>query len=85
VNLAVELGVADSFQKRGELRAGLETVANEVAAVDERGWIEALGRPGESFAAERDGRVFRAGDGCTEGDELGGAFVREEALELRPT
>ncbi len=52
VNFAVELGVADLFEQVGELRAGCEAVADEVGTVDERRRIEALGGPGESFAAE---------------------------------
>ena len=62
MDFAVELGVADLFEQRGEMRAGREAVSNQVGAVDQRQRIEPLGGPGQALAAEREGRIVGAGD-----------------------
>ena len=64
--------------------AGPEAVVDQVAAVEERGRVESLGRPGEPLAAEGERGIGGAGDRFVQRDEFERAVVNENALQLRP-
>ena len=75
-DFAVELGVADLFEQRGELRAGREAVAIRSPPSTSGGGLSRSGGQASRSRQNASGRIVGTGDRFVQRDQLGGAVVR---------